>query len=147
MRAERVISSQAEMVDFARTLAPALTVGDLLLFDGPLGAGKTFLAKEIIEALGVHEQVTSPTFVMVKSYSGKFTINHIDAYRLLDLPNSRQAFDELDIDFDSSLTIVEWGGEFDLTGDALHIVIAINPDNSRTLTLTGADSRWAGLKV
>ena len=147
MRAELVISSQAEMLSFAQKLAPDLTVGDLLLLDGPLGAGKTFLAQEIIRSLGVDEQVTSPTFVMVKSYSGKFTINHIDAYRLLDLPNLRQAFDELDIDIDSSLTIVEWGGDFDLNGNALKIEIRIDPDDSRTLTLTGSDSRWAGLKV
>ena len=147
MRAERVISSQIEMVGFAQKLAATLNIGDLLLLDGPLGAGKTYLAQEVMKSLGVTEYVTSPTFVMVKSYQGKIPINHIDAYRLLDLPNPRQAFDELDIDIDSSLTIVEWGGDFDLTGNALKIEIRIDPDDSRTLTLTGSDSRWAGLKV
>lgn len=147
MRAERVISSQIEMAVFAQKLAAALEIGDLLLLDGPLGAGKTFLAQEVIKALGVTEQVTSPTFVMVKSYRGKFPINHIDAYRLLDLPHPRQAFDELDIDLDSALTIVEWGGDFDQTGDALHISIEINNGEKRTLIIEGSDTRWSGLPL
>lgn len=147
MQAERVISSQIEMVGFAQKLATTLKIGDLLLLDGPLGAGKTYLAQEVMKSLGVTEHVTSPTFVMVKSYQGKIPINHIDAYRLLDLPNPRQAFDELDIDLDSALTIIEWGGKFDQTGDELHISIEINDGEKRTLTIEGSDARWSGLHL
>ena len=147
MRAILKISSIVEMEICAATLAQRVRVGDLLLLDGPLGAGKTFLAQVLIKSLGVKEQVTSPTFVIVKSYQGALPIHHIDAYRLLDAPNPRQAFDELDIDIEGSLTIVEWGKNFDVTGSALHIEIAIGPGQSRTLTLEGPDARWGDLQV
>ena len=147
MPAKLEIASIPEMEIFAAALARLVRVGDLLLLDGPLGAGKTFLAQALIKALGVSEQVTSPTFVMVKSYQGRLPIHHIDAYRLLDFSNPHQAFDELDIDIEGSLTIVEWGKQFDLTGVALHIEIEIGSGQSRTLTLVGADSRWGDLKV
>ena len=135
------------MIDCASTISSQLRVGDLLLLEGPLGAGKTFFTQGLLKALGVDVEVTSPTFVMVKSYQGRMPINHIDAYRLLDLANPVQAFEELDIDLESSLTIVEWGAAFDLTGEALHITIEIGEGEARTLTLTGADSRWGQLQL
>ena len=147
MRAKLEISSIDEMESFAVQLAQQARAGDVILLNGPLGAGKTFLAQALMRALGVSEQVTSPTFVMVKSYRGKLPIHHIDAYRLLDFPNPRQAFDELDIELEESLTIIEWGKQFDLTGAALHIEIEIGPGQSRTLTLEGPDARWGDLQV
>ena len=147
MKRAHLIHSRREMINCATLISSQLKVGDLLLLDGPLGAGKTFFTQGLLKALGVEAEVTSPTFVMVKSYSGRIPINHIDAYRLLDLANPVQAFEELDIDFENSLTIVEWGAAFDLTGEALHIKIEIGEGEARTLTLTGADSRWGQLQL
>ena len=147
MRRSLNCASEVETAHFARTLAANLRAGDLLLLEGPLGAGKTFFTQALIKSLGVSEQVTSPTFVIVKSYQGALPIHHIDAYRLLDAPDPRQAFDELDIDIEGSLTIVEWGKNFDVTGIALHIEIEIGPGQSRTLTLEGPDARWGDLQV
>jgi tRNA threonylcarbamoyl adenosine modification protein YjeE len=146
---ERIISihSRSEMINSASSIAPQLRIGDLLLLEGPLGAGKTFFAQALAKALGVQAEVTSPTFVMAKSYHGNVPINHIDAYRLLDLANPVQAFDELDIDFEKSLTIVEWGSDFDFTGEALHITIEIGEGESRRVTFSGADSRWSQLHL
>ena len=135
------------MVSCTKSIAKQLHSGDLLLLDGPLGAGKTFFSQALAKALGVQAEVTSPTFVMVKSYQGHVPINHIDAYRLLDLENPRQAFDELDIDLENSLTIVEWGKDFDVTGSALHIKFEIGEGEERSLTIEGADSRWGQLKL
>jgi tRNA threonylcarbamoyladenosine biosynthesis protein TsaE len=143
----REIPSRTQMLDFASLLAPQLRSGDLLLLTGALGAGKTFFAQALINSLGVTEPVTSPTFVMVKNYRGIFPINHVDAYRLLDLVNPQQAFAELDIDLEDALTIVEWGADFDLTGAALRIHIQIGAGESRTLTISGTDSRWDGLTL
>lgn len=147
MKRAHLIHSRREMMNCATLISSQLKVGDLLLLDGPLGAGKTFFTQALLKALGVDAEVTSPTFVMVKSYSGRIPIHHIDAYRLLDLANPVQAFEELDIDFENSLTIVEWGAAFDLTGEALHIKIEIGEGEARTLTLTGADSRWGQLQL
>ena len=147
MRRSLDCASEVETAHFARALAANLRAGDLLLLEGPLGAGKTYVTQALIKSLGVSEQVTSPTFVIVKSYQGALPIHHIDAYRLLDAPDPRQAFDELDIDVEGSLTIVEWGKNFDVTGSALHIEIEIGPGQSRTLTLEGPDARWGDLQV
>ena len=141
------ILSEGESRAFALKLASQLQVGDAILLNGPLGAGKTFLAQSLIKALGVAEPVTSPTFVMVKSYRGPFPIHHIDAYRLLDLADPKEAFEEFDIDSEEALTIVEWGEHFDLTGEGLHITIDIGEGESRTLHVEGADSRWAGVQL
>lgn len=145
MKMTLAIKTIDEMEALAKKISSQVRISDLLLLEGPLGAGKTFFAQTLIHALGVREQVTSPTFVMVKNYRGHFPINHIDAYRLLDLSNPQRAFEELDIDIDSSLTIVEWGKQFDLTGDGLHIAIEIGEGESRTLTITGSDTRWSEL--
>ena len=147
MRAILKISSIVEMERLASRLARYMRSGDLILLNGALGAGKTFFTQALIKSLGVSEQVTSPTFVIVKSYLGALPIHHIDAYRLLDAPDPRQAFDELDIDVEGSVTIVEWGKNFDVTGSALHIEIEIGPGQSRTLTLEGPDARWGDLQV
>lgn len=147
MRATFAISSLAEMESFAESLAKKVGKSDVVLLNGPLGAGKTFLAQSLIKALGIAEPVTSPTFVMVKSYRGPFPIHHIDAYRLLDLAHPKEAFEEFDIDSDAALTIVEWGEHFDLTGEGLHITIDIGEGESRTLHVEGADSRWADVKL
>ena len=135
------------MVSAATRLATQLRIGDLILLSGALGAGKTFFVSALAHALGVKEEVTSPTFVMMRNYQGRFPINHIDAYRLLDAPNSRKVLDELDFDVDESLTIIEWGAGFDLTGTALSIDIEIGEGESRTLLIEGADWRWSELKL
>jgi tRNA threonylcarbamoyladenosine biosynthesis protein TsaE len=145
MKMTLAIETIDEMEALAKKISGQVRLSDLLLLEGPLGAGKTFFTQTLIHALGVREQVTSPTFVMVKNYRGIFPINHIDAYRLLDLANPQQAFEELDIDIDSSLTIVEWGKQFDLTGDGLHIAIEIGEGEFRTLTISGSDTRWSEL--
>ena len=147
MRRSLNCASEVETAHIARALAANLRAGDLLLLEGPLGAGKTFFTQALIKSLGVSEHVTSPTFVIVKSYQGALPLHHIDAYRLLDAPDPRQAFDELDIDIEGSLTIVEWGKNFDVTGSAMHIEIEIGPGQSRTLTLEGPDARWGELQV
>ena len=135
------------MVSAATRLATQLRIGDLILLSGALGAGKTFFASAVLQALGVQEEVTSPTFVMMRNYQGRFPINHIDAYRLLDAPNPRKVLDELDFDVDESLTIIEWGAGFDLTGMALTIDIEIGEGESRTLRIKGADWCWSELKL
>ena len=88
MRAKLTVDSARATRELATSLASQLRIGDLLLLEGPLGAGKTFFAQALAKALGVQAEVTSPTFVMVKSYQGHVPINHIDAYRLLDLKSS-----------------------------------------------------------
>ncbi len=63
-------------------LAKTLNAGDVILYEGDLGAGKTSFTKGIGEVLGVDEPVTSPTFAIVNEYEGKLPLFHFDLYRL-----------------------------------------------------------------
>ena len=88
-------------------LAALMLPGDLVILDGPLGAGKTALTRGIGRGLGV-EGVASPTFVFARIHTdGRLPLVHVDAYRL-------SGFDDLDaLDLDATLeesvTVVEWG--------------------------------------
>ena len=107
------VKNEAETIALAEKLAANLRGGELIVFDGDLGAGKTFFTGAMCEALGVdRKKVSSPTFVIMKKYSGKFDIYHWDFYRI-------SSVDELYIaDFpeylkaENSVTIVEWADMF-----------------------------------
>lgn len=92
-------------------LAQDFKAGDLIVLTGPLGAGKTTLTRGIGEALGAIGTVASPTFVIARTHKregGGANLVHVDAYRL----SSPAELDDLDIDFENSITIVEWGKDF-----------------------------------
>lgn len=92
---------------FARQLAPHLRAGDVLLLDGQIGAGKTHFARALIQALGVTEDVPSPTFTLVQVYDGPgFEIWHADLYRLT---HAGQVVELGLVEaFDAALCLVEW---------------------------------------
>lgn len=101
---------------FGRRLAADLRAGDLVVLDGPLGAGKTALTRGIAAGLGVQGRVTSPTFVIAREHrpgdgEGAVGLVHVDAYRLGDGPNALDELDALDLDTDltAAVVVVEWG--------------------------------------
>jgi tRNA threonylcarbamoyladenosine biosynthesis protein TsaE len=64
-------------------IAEALEPGDIVALIGDLGTGKTALTKYIAEGLGIKEEISSPTFTIVKEYkSGRLPLYHFDVYRL-----------------------------------------------------------------
>ena len=73
-------SEQTEAIGAA--LAGALEPGDLVLVEGELGAGKTTFVRGACRALGVAERITSPTFVIGRTYRGRVPVSHVDLYRL-----------------------------------------------------------------
>jgi tRNA threonylcarbamoyladenosine biosynthesis protein TsaE len=109
--------------------------GDLLLLKGDLGAGKTVLAGGIAEGLGVEEQVTSPTFVLVRRYEGLMPFVHADVYRI----GSSAEIEDLDLDYEAGdgVLAIEWGNvaEQQLGEDHLLIEIEAHEDETRTVRL------------
>ena len=143
------IASAQEMFDLGQKLVTQLRTGDLILLNGPLGAGKTVLVQGIGAALGFTE-VTSPTFVISRIHKGPLSLIHVDAYRLLESGNAALYLDDLDLDTprESAVTVIEWGGEESarLSDDRLEIDIDRSADE-RQVSIRAIGPRWAGFKL
>ena len=110
--AENTIRAQAPTVaaiqEIGAALGRAAQAGDLVMLNGPLGAGKTTFTQGVARALGVRGRVQSPTFVIAQIHRGdSLDLVHVDAYRL----SSMDELDALDLDttLDAGVTVIEWG--------------------------------------
>jgi tRNA threonylcarbamoyladenosine biosynthesis protein TsaE len=105
--------------------------GALVALIGPLGAGKTELAKGVAEGLGVTTVVNSPTFVLMNEHMGRLRLFHIDAYRLDD-PDEALAAGLFDDRQASGVAVVEWADRLGdrLPAERLELTLVPEPDGS-----------------
>lgn len=108
---EYLIKSKNEMIEFAENLAKQTKKGNIILLNGDLGSGKTFFSNAFINYFNKIEnrdveQITSPTFNIVKTYkTNNFTIYHFDLYRIKDI----EEVYELDVeDAFENVSLIEW---------------------------------------
>lgn len=121
----RVHSSSPE-----RTLAVGARIGktlqgkEIVLLRGELGAGKTLLAKGIASGIGIDpDEVVSPTFTLMNRHRGRFTLYHIDLYRLGE--RSAGSLPEIDDHIDAGIIVVEWAQYLDALYFALENAVDI----------------------
>lgn len=137
------------MFGLGQKIGAQLRAGDLILLNGPLGAGKTVLVQGIGSALGFTD-VTSPTFVISRTHNGALAMIHVDVYRLLESGNAAAYLDDLDLDSarDSAVTVIEWGGAESarLSDERLEIDID-RTDDERVVTVRAIGPRWMGFKL
>jgi tRNA threonylcarbamoyladenosine biosynthesis protein TsaE len=122
--ATHTTNSEAETIALGRAWARDFAPGTVILLEGPLGAGKTALARGIAEGLGCDtDPVSSPTFTIVQEYKGPVRMQHVDLYRL-----SPKEVDELGLDElgDGSVLVVEWPDRW-LTAPSEAIRVQIEP--------------------
>jgi tRNA threonylcarbamoyl adenosine modification protein YjeE len=105
-----LIKNEKQMHDLGVQLGSLLEPGDLVSLNGVLGAGKTTLTKAIGEGVGVKGSISSPTFLIARTHPTKSgpSFVHIDAYRL----SAPRELDDLDIDYQNSISVIEWGKGF-----------------------------------
>ena len=143
------IATAAEMHDLGKRIGSQCQAGDLILLNGPLGAGKTVLVQGIGESLGIGD-VTSPTFVISRIHKAALPLIHVDAYRLLEGGNAALYLDDLDLDSprEGAVTVIEWGGEESarLSEERLEIVID-RTEEVREVSITPIGERWQGFSA
>ena len=141
------VATAEEMHQLGQKLSTHLRAGDLVLVNGPLGAGKTVLAQGVGAGLGI-TGITSPTFVISRVHKALVPFIHVDAYRLVDSDNPNLYLDDLDLDIAGSITLIEWGGAESarLSQDRLEISID-RSDEARKVEIKAVGTRWAGFSL
>lgn len=103
----RRVVTEDELGRVALRLARAVRAGDLVLLYGPLGSGKTTFVRAVARGLEVTDAVRSPSFTIANIYSGRFTVQHLDLYRLDDVGDDDALALEEYVS-DDAVTFVEW---------------------------------------
>jgi len=136
------LEDQAATIALGTGIAGALGEGDAVLLSGPLGVGKTVLARAILQAMGVTGRVPSPTFSLVQSYeTANISVCHVDLYRI----ERESELIELGLQdaLDDGAIIVEWPEHAfgQLPDSALKVKICTLDGEARTARLRGGE-RW-----
>jgi tRNA threonylcarbamoyladenosine biosynthesis protein TsaE len=136
-------TSHDEMETFAlgERIGAALAGGEILLLDGPLGAGKTIFVKGLAAALGIDAtEVTSPSFTLVNRYdAGRLTLYHLDLYRLPDGAAAAHAVDLDELLADERVVVaIEWAerlGRYPLPAPVWRVSLAGDGEAPRSITV------------
>ena len=130
-----------------RMLAARLQPLDIVLLQGPLGAGKTSLVQGLAEALGIQEPITSPTFALAQHYpEGTPPLIHLDLYRLEQAVAADDLFlqEEEEASASGALLVVEWPERLSLSlPDAWHLKLNYASGGGRTVSLQSPKVRPA----
>jgi tRNA threonylcarbamoyladenosine biosynthesis protein TsaE len=135
-----------ETFDLGRRVGTQLSGGEILLLDGPLGAGKTVFVKGLAAALGIDpEEVTSPSFTLVNPYAGRLPLFHLDLYRLDEGAAAAHAVDlEELLSDESAVVVIEWAerlGHYPLPANVWRVAITGDGDEPRKISIAGAVAR------
>lgn len=126
-------ATPAETMAVGRRLASLLRAGDVVLVEGELGAGKTTFISGVAEGLGVDEQITSPTFILARTYTGLLPLTHADVYRtdtlaeVADLDLIEEAAD--------GVLMIEWGTAVEQSMPASRLIVQFEVDETEVRLL------------
>lgn len=138
------LADETATAELGARIARGLEPGDAVLLKGELGAGKTTLARGIMQALGVEEPIPSPTFTLVQSYEAeRVSVSHFDLYRIEDA--SELAELGLDDALEHGAALIEWperGFPARLATDALMVELTQTGASAREARICGP-ARWA----
>jgi len=141
-------SSAEETREVGEAIASLLRARDAVVLTGELGAGKTTFVQGVARGLGIEEPVSSPTFTLVKEYSGILDVAHVDVYRL------DRIQDVVDLGLEElgggdDVLLVEWGDTIEelLPDERLRIELmtgeGADVDDARTISISATGAGWA----
>ena len=140
-------SAAEETREVGEAIASLLRARDAVVLTGELGAGKTTFAQGVARGLGIEEAVSSPTFTLVKEYSGILDVAHVDVYRL------DRVQDVVDLGLDElgggdDVLLVEWGDTIEelLPEDRLRVELTTGDDaedDLRRISISTVGASWA----
>jgi tRNA threonylcarbamoyladenosine biosynthesis protein TsaE len=138
---EWIAFNERETFDLGVRIGQQLAGGEIILLNGPLGAGKTVFVKGVACALGLDEEdVTSPSFTLVNLHQGRLLLYHIDLYRLEEGASAAHAVDLDEILTDeSAVVIIEWGGRlngYPLPAGVWRVSISGDGDSPRGISIS-----------
>ncbi len=147
MRIEVRTSTPEETRELGEAIAALLRPRDTVILTGELGAGKTTFAQGVARGLGIEEIISSPTFTLVKEYTGILDLAHVDVYRL------DRIQDVVDLGLEElgngeAVLLVEWGDTVEelLSEERLRVEITTGPgpeDEVRTIAVAAVGQGWA----
>ena len=128
-------TSEGATVALGRDLGRQLQAGDVVLLEGPLGAGKTAFVRGLAEGAGCDgDDVSSPTFTVVQEYRGRVRVEHVDLYRLTPPEVDDLGLDDL---VEDAIMAVEWPDRWsDAPPAAIRVLIEPVSHDSRRITIT-----------
>ena len=135
-----VTTNPDETFKLGEQIGVQLSGGEIILLDGPLGAGKTVFVKGLATALGIDpDEVTSPSFTLVNPYDGRLPVFHIDLYRLDEGASAAEAVDlEEMLSNEQAVIIIEWAhrlGNYRLPSNAWRIDINGDGEEARVVRI------------
>ena len=138
---KHTVKNVEETYALAKRIADTLQGGEVILLNGDLGAGKTTFTKGLAKALGIEDEVTSPTFTILNVYEdGRLKLNHLDMYRV----DSADELAELGIEDcfdDESVTVIEWNKFERFDGKVVEINITPTGENERVFDVTKRENK------
>ncbi|MBR1867768.1 MAG: tRNA (adenosine(37)-N6)-threonylcarbamoyltransferase complex ATPase subunit type 1 TsaE [Clostridia bacterium] len=131
---EKISKSREETIKIAEEYARGLKAGDVVLLKGEMGAGKTVFCKGVAKALGITDEITSPTYAYMNDYYGK--LYHYDCYRLSSGEDA-EALGLTEYFYGGGISLVEWSENISevLPSGCKTVIIEKTGEEERKITL------------
>lgn len=128
--------SPAETHEIAKAFASSLKGGEVIALKGDIGVGKTVFTKGLAAGLGITANVTSPTFNIVKQYSGRLPLYHFDVYRITD-PDEMLEIGFEEYLYSRAVVVIEWPELISdlIPQDAITITIEREGEEGRKISI------------
>lgn len=141
---KKITNSEKETIEIAQNLESEKFPNMIICLDGDLGSGKTLFTKGMANALGIKENITSPTFNIIKEYEGELPLYHMDVYRLdgnTDGIGIEEYFNK------DGVVVIEWAKTINeiLPEERLEIKFKVLDENKRLITITPYGKKYEDL--